>query len=72
MTGVGWKTALEDARKARDVTPEQERWDGRFARWVGVALRSGRTSQAAVKIAATRTEDQYGPRPQHQTIKETT
>lgn len=60
---AAWRAALEDARRARDVTPAQLAWDGQFARRVAAALRAGQVSAAAVEIAYTRTEDQHGQRP---------
>jgi hypothetical protein len=58
-----WRTDLRVARLARDPTPEQAAWDGHWRRWLDIARRSGRGYKAAVQVAYTRTEAQYGSRP---------
>lgn len=62
---VDWRDQLAAARQP--PTPEQAAWDRDFDRWLNVARRSGRTPNAAIPIAYTRTEAQYGPRPSKET-----
>lgn len=81
MTEVDWRTGLttdEDvdpqwrdqlAAARTPATPGQVAWDRDWARWRGIALRSGRSQGQAIEIAYTRTKAQYGDRPE---AKETT
>jgi hypothetical protein len=61
VTVPAWKHQLEAARLP--PTPEQQAWDGHWCRWLGIAVRSGRSPNDAIKIAWTRTKSQYGLRP---------
>lgn len=56
-----WLADLAAAR--RPLTPEQVVWDGHWQRWLGIARRSGRRFKEAIAVAWTRTEAQYGQRP---------
>lgn len=56
-----WRTDLAAAR--RPLTAEQTKWDGHWRRWLDIARRSGRGYLAAIEVAWTRTEAQYGSRP---------
>ncbi len=62
---VDWRVALAEAR--RPLTPEQSAWDGEWRRWWQTARRTGRGHKQAIAIAYTRTEDQYGKRPEETT-----
>lgn len=56
-----WRVDLAAAR--RPLVPEQVEWDGHWRRWLDIARRSGRGHKAAIEVAYTRTEAQYGSRP---------
>lgn len=56
------QTLRESAR--RPLTPEQQVWDGHWCRWRDIARQSGRDWRQTVAIAWTRTEAQYGLRPE--------
>lgn len=56
-----WRADLAAARRL--PTAEQANWDGRWCRWLDIARRSGRGYLAAIEVATTRTEAQYGSRP---------
>jgi hypothetical protein len=56
-----WRSALAAARVP--PTPEQSVWDSHWRRWWLRAIANGKNPNEAVAIAYTRTEDQYGKRP---------
>lgn len=57
-----WRARLAAAR--REPTPAQATWDSHWRRWLDVAIRSGKTTSQSIEIAYTRTEAQYGQRPE--------
>lgn len=65
MTAPDFDGDLQVLRESarQPLTPEQLVWDGHWQRWLAIALRSGRGHKAAIQVAWTRTEAQYGQRP---------